>query len=254
MDKKKITELDASNLIDRNRKKGKYFHSLSFPTISGTGPNAAIVHYRVTKKTNRLIRKSDILLIDSGAQYLDGTTDITRSIAFTSQNKERKEMYTRVLKGHIAVATCNLKYGEKGKRIDNLARKFLKEINTDYEHGTGHGVGHFLNVHEGPQSISKYSKNRFENGMLTSNEPGYYKKGQFGIRIENLILSKIKNNILSFETVSFAPLEKNLIENAMLNEAEIYWINNYHKKVRKKLYSFMNEAEKKWLLKETDPL
>ena len=227
---------------------------MSFPTISGTGPNAAIVHYRVTKKTNRLIRKSDILLIDSGAQYLDGTTDITRSIAFTPQNKERKEMYTRVLKGHIAVATCNLKYGEKGKRIDNLARKFLKEINTDYEHGTGHGVGHFLNVHEGPQSISKYSKNRFENGMLTSNEPGYYKKGQFGIRIENLILSKIKNNILSFETVSFAPLEKNLIENAMLNEAEIYWINNYHKKVRKKLYSFMNEAEKKWLLKETDPL
>ena len=128
---------------------------MSFPTISGTGPNAAIVHYRVTKKTNRLIRKNDILLIDSGAQYLDGTTDITRSIAFTPQNKERKEMYTRVLKGHIAVATCNLKYGEKGKRIDNLARKFLKEINTDYEHGTGHGVGHFLNVHEGPQSISK---------------------------------------------------------------------------------------------------
>ena len=254
IDKKKITELDASNLIDRNRKKSKYFHSLSFPTISGTGPNAAIVHYRVTKKTNRLIRKSDILLIDSGAQYLDGTTDITRSIAFTPQNKERKEMYTRVLKGHIAVATCNLKYGEKGKRIDNLARKFLREINTDYEHGTGHGVGHFLNVHEGPQSISKYSKNRFENGMLTSNEPGYYKKGQFGIRIENLILSKIKKNILSFETVSFAPLEKNLIENAMLNEAEIYWIYNYHKKVRKKLYSFMNEAEKKWLLKETDPL
>ena len=254
IDKKKITELEASNLIDQNRKKNKYFHSLSFPTISGTGPNAAVVHYRVTKKTNRLIKKSDILLIDSGAQYLDGTTDITRSIAFTSQNRERREMYTRVLKGHIAVATCKLKYGEKGKRIDNLARKFLTEINTDYAHGTGHGVGHFLNVHEGPQSISKYSKNRFENGMLTSNEPGYYKKGQFGIRIENLILSKIKNNTLLFETVSFAPLEKNLIENAMLNKAEIYWINNYHKEVRKKLYSFMNEAEKKWLLKETDPL
>ncbi|MDC3163247.1 M24B family metallopeptidase [Pelagibacteraceae bacterium] len=173
---KKITELDAIKYLDKKREKNEKFFSLSFPTIAGTGSNGAIVHYRANKRTNKLIKTSDLFLVDSGAQYMDGTTDVTRTICFNTPSKEQIEMYTRVLKGHIAVASSKIKYGETGKKLDFLARQPLQEVNCNFDHGTGHGVGCFLNVHESPPSISKNSKIKFEDGMIVSNEPGYYKK------------------------------------------------------------------------------
>ena len=188
--KKKITEISASNKLFYFRKKNKNFKFSSFPTISGTGPNGAIIHYRATKKTNRKLKKGDIYLVDSGGQYEFGTTDVTRTISLKNSNKRIKEIFTRVLKGHIAVANFKLKKNTCGSEIDVSARKYLKQIGLDYSHGTGHGVGYFLNVHEGPHAISKNNKVKFQNGMVVSNEPGYYEKNNFGIRIENLIYVK----------------------------------------------------------------
>jgi Xaa-Pro aminopeptidase len=248
---KKLTELDAIHYLDKERMKNKNFFSLSFPTIAGSGPNGAIVHYRASKKSNRTIKNSDLFLVDSGAQYFDGTTDVTRTIAFSHITKDQKEMYTRVLKGHIALATSQLSSRENGKKLDKLARKYLQEVKKNYDHGTGHGVGSFLNVHEGPQSISMFGKTSFKNGMIVSNEPGYYKKNSYGIRIENLILAKVKKAKLSFETLTLAPLENKLIEIFLLKKNEIKWINNYHSEVRKKLLPFMNKKQSKWLKEET---
>ena len=163
---------------------------MSFPTISGTGPNGAIIHYKATKQTNRKLKKGDIYLVDSGGQYEFGTTDVTRTISLNNSNKRIKDIFTRVLKGHIAVANFKLKNNTSGSIIDNQARKHLKKIGLDYAHGTGHGVGYFLNVHEGPHAISKKNKINFQAGMIVSNEPGYYEKNKFGIRIENLIYVK----------------------------------------------------------------
>ena len=171
-------------------KKNKYFQYSSFPTISGSGPNGAIIHYRATKKSNRKLKKGDIYLVDSWGQYNFGTTDVTRTISLDNKDKRIKEIFTRVLKGHIAVASYNIKKNTKGSDIDYVGRKFLKEINLDYAHGTGHGVGYFLNVHEGPVAFSKKNNLNLKNGMIISNEPGYYEKGKFGIRIENLIRVK----------------------------------------------------------------
>ncbi len=248
--KKKITELSAENKLHSFRKKNKNFKSLSFPTISGTRSNGAIIHYRATKKTNKILKKGDIYLVDSGGQYNYGTTDVTRTISLNNNNKKIKNIFTRVLKGHIAVASFKLKTNSKGDEIDKVARKPLKQINLDYAHGTGHGVGYFLNVHEGPQGISRGNKIKFKRGMIVSNEPGFYKKNKFGIRIENLIYVKKNNNKLKFENLTLAPIDKNLIEKSLLSHKEVLWINNYHKKVFNSLKKFMNKSDLKDLKKD----
>ena len=216
---------------------------MSFPTISGSGPNGAIIHYKVSKKSNRKLKKGDIYLVDSGGQYNFGTTDVTRTVALDNNNKRIREIFTRVLKGHIAVANFKLKKNTNGSQIDVLARKYLKEINLDYAHGTGHGVGYFLNVHEGPQAISKNNKVSFKEGMIVSNEPGYYENGKFGIRIENLIRVKKNKNGNVFENLTMAPIDKSLIDKKFLKKNEIDWLNKYHSNVFNNLRDFMNKNE-----------
>ena len=241
--KKKITEISAEKKLFNFRKKNKNFNFLSFPTISGTGPNGAIIHYKASKNTNRILKKGDIYLVDSGGQYNYGTTDVTRTISLQNSNKRIKNIFTRVLKGHIAVANFSLKKNTSGSKIDSVARKYLKQINLDYAHGTGHGVGYFLNVHEGPHAISRGNKVNFKEGMIVSNEPGYYEKNNFGIRIENLIyVKKIKENNY-FDNLTMAPIDKDLVDLKILNKREKDWLNNYHKKVFDSLKKFMNKKE-----------
>ncbi len=254
--KESIDELMVANKMFDLRKDNKNFISLSFPTIAGTGPNAAIIHYRPTISSSRKIKESDLLLIDSGAQYLDGTTDATRTICLGGPTIEQKRNFTKVLKGHIALAKAVFPIGTCGHQIDILARKFLWEDGLDYDHGTGHGVGSFLNVHEGPQSISKHPNTTpLEPGMIISNEPGFYKEGEYGIRIENLVLVEEKSKgFLGFETITLAPIDKTLIANELLDKTDVEWINNYHKKVFKKISNHLNTNEKFWLKKETDPI
>ena len=214
--KKKVTEIYADKKLHSYRKKNRSFKFLSFPTISGTGPNGAIIHYRATKKTNLRLKKGDIYLVDSGGQYNYGTTDVTRTISLNNSNKRIKNIFTRVLKGHIAVSSFKLDNKTSGSKIDKVARKYLKQINLDYAHGTGHGVGYFLSVHEGPQAISKNNFIYFKEGMVVSNEPGYYEKNKFGIRIENLIyVQKVKDRLF-FKNLTMAPIDKNLIDLSIL--------------------------------------
>ena len=241
--KKKITEMSASQKLFEFRKKNKKFKFSSFPTISGTGSNGAIIHYRVTKKTNKKLKKGDVYLVDSGGQYEFGTTDVTRTISLNNSNIRIKNIYTRVLKGHIAVADFKLKESTSGSNIDKEARKYLKQIGLDYSHGTGHGVGYFLNVHEGPHAISKNNKIKFREGMVLSNEPGYYEKNKFGIRIENLVYVKKVKSKRYFENLTMAPIDKELINQTLLNKKEIEWINSYHKQVFINLKNFMNKEE-----------
>ncbi len=241
--KKKISEISASKKLLNFRKRNKKFKFLSFPTISGSGPNGAIIHYKATKKTNRRLGIGDIYLVDSGGQYEFGTTDVTRTISLKNKNKRIKDIFTRVLKGHIAVADFKLKKNTSGSQIDNYARKHLKQIGLDYEHGTGHGVGYFLNVHEGPHAISKKNEISLKEGMIVSNEPGYYEKNKFGIRIENLIYVKRIKNKKFFENLTMAPIDKSLIIRGKLNKKEKSWLNNYHKNVFSNLKSYMNKTE-----------
>ena len=248
--KKKITELFAQKKLENFRKMNKSYKFPSFNTISGSGPNTAIIHYRASPKTNRSLRKGDLYLVDSGGQYSFGTTDVTRTISLDNKSNYIKEIYTRVLKGHIAVSNFPLKKNSTGSKVDQSARKFLKKIKLDYPHGTGHGVGYFLNVHEGPQSFSKNNKVNLRDGMIISNEPGYYKEGSFGIRIENLIY--INQN--KFEELTMVPIEKDLINKKMLNKNEINWINKYHNRVRKNLLKFMGFQEKIDLTKACSPI
>jgi Xaa-Pro aminopeptidase len=240
---KKITEISAQEKLLKFRKENKTFYSLSFPTISGTGSNGAIIHYKADKKSNRLLRKGDVYLVDSGGQYLYGTTDVTRTISLEINNPKIKEIFTRVLKGHIAVASYKLNKGTSGDKIDIVARKSLRDINLDYPHGTGHGVGSFLNVHEGPQGISRGNKVKFKEGMITSNEPGFYKKNHFGIRIENLVYVKKIKDKLKFVDLTLAPIDKSLIEKKFLTSSEKYWLNAYHQRVFVNLKQFMNKFE-----------
>ena len=240
---KKISEISAQEKLLKFRKKNKSFFDLSFPTISGSGPNSAIIHYKADKKSNRLLKKGDVYLVDSGGQYLFGTTDVTRTLSLDVKSKKVKNIFTRVLKGHIAVASFKLNKNSYGDKIDQSARKFLHDINLDYPHGTGHGVGYFLNVHEGPQGISRGNKVKFKEGMITSNEPGYYKKNQFGIRIENLVYVKKIKNKLKFENLTLAPIDKMLIEKTLLTSLEKNWLNKYHQKVFISLKRFMNKFE-----------
>ena len=241
--KKNISEISAQEKLLMYRKKNKKFKFLSFPTISGSGPNGAIIHYKATKSSNRKLKKGDIYLVDSGGQYNFGTTDVTRTISLNNNNKKIREIFTRVLKGHIAVATYKLKKNTFGNQIDNAARKSLRSINLDYAHGTGHGVGYFLNVHEGPPAISKNNKINFKEGMIVSNEPGYYKNGKFGIRIENLIRVKKNKKEFIFENLTMVPIDKTLIDKKILKKNEINWVNNYHHSVLKNLKNLMNKVE-----------
>ena len=245
--KKKITEYEAQKKLEYFRKKNKKYLYPSFNTIAGTGSNGAIVHYRATKNNSKNIKKSDIFLCDSGGQYKYGTTDVTRTICFSKPKKRIKNIFTRVLKGHIAVFQSDLTKYKTGKDIDIRARKFLKKINLDYAHGTGHGVGFFLNVHEGPQSISKFNKINIQEGMILSNEPGFYKKNDFGIRIENLVYVKKIQNKLFFENLTLAPIDKDLIDHNQLTKDEKDYLFKYNLEVYSKLYNYLSIYEKKWL-------
>jgi Xaa-Pro aminopeptidase len=241
--KNKITELSAQQKLLEFRKKNKTFKSLSFPTISGSGPNGAIIHYKATNKSNRTLKKGDLYLVDSGGQYNFGTTDVTRTISLSNKQKRIKNIFTRVLKGHIAVASYKIKKNTSGLEIDKVARKPLHQINLDYAHGTGHGVGYFLNVHEGPHAISRGNKVKFKQGMIVSNEPGYYENGKFGIRIENLVTVKKVKSFYKFENLTLAPIDKSLVEKKLLDKNEIKWLNEYHSKVYSNLKKYMNNSE-----------
>jgi len=247
INKKKITEIDAQNKLEKFRRLNNDYLFPSFNTIAGSGSNGAIVHYRATKKSSKQITKKDIFLLDSGGQYRFGTTDVTRTICFSDQKQYIKNAYTNVLKGHIAVALTDLIKDNTGKKIDIRARKFLKKEGLDYAHGTGHGVGFFLNVHEGPQSISKYNSIKIEKGMILSNEPGYYKKNHFGIRIENLVYAKQLKNTLSFKNLTLAPIEKDLINYKLLSKIEKDYLFKYHLSIYAEYSALLNKKERKWL-------
>jgi len=247
INKKTITEVQAQNKLEKFRKLSKDYLFPSFNTIAGSGSNGAIVHYRATANNTKKISKKDILLVDSGGQYNFGTTDVTRTICFSNQKQLIKNAYTNVLKGHIAVALTNLNKDNNGKKIDIRARKFLKKEGLDYAHGTGHGVGFFLNVHEGPQSISKNNTINIESGMILSNEPGYYKKNYFGIRIENLVYVKLFKKKLLFNNLTLAPMEKDLINYKLLNNTEKDYLFKYHLNIYSEYSALLSKKERKWL-------
>jgi len=251
----KVQEIEACQKLEQFRADTGALKDLSFDSISGAGPNGAIVHYRVTKKTNRKLARGSLFLIDSGGQYLDGTTDITRTVAIGRPSKEMKERFTRVLKGHIALSRVRFPKGTTGHQLDALARMFLWEAGLDYDHGTGHGVGVYLGVHEGPQRIAKFVNTQpLEPGMILSNEPGYYKTGAYGIRIENLQVVTPAEDIdggerpmLGFETLTLAPIARDLIVKALLTKDEIAWVNGYHARVWEKIGPQLDGEAKVWL-------
>jgi len=233
-----LTEIDAVEALETFRRDTGALKDVSFPTIAGAGPNGAIVHYRVTRKSNRRISPGDLLLIDSGAQYEDGTTDVTRTIAIGEPSAEMRDRFTRVLRGHIAIARAVFPDGTTGAQLDTLARQFLWQAGVDFDHGTGHGVGSYLSVHEGPARISKLGTTPLKRGMILSNEPGYYKTDAYGIRIENLELVVgidvvgAEKPVNAFETLTLAPIDRRLINLNMLSGDELDWLNDYHARVR----------------------
>jgi Xaa-Pro aminopeptidase len=255
-----LTEIDAVEALETFRRDTGALKDVSFPTISGTGPNGAIVHYRVTRKSNRRIARGDLLLIDSGAQYEDGTTDVTRTIAIGEPTHEMRDRFTRVLRGHIAIARALFPDGTTGAQLDSLARQFLWQAGVDFEHGTGHGVGSYLSVHEGPARISKLGSAPLKRGMILSNEPGYYKTDAFGIRIENLELvvaaqvAGAEKPVNAFETLTLAPIDRRLVDLSMLTGDELSWVNEYHERVRHAVRSHVDDATKAWLDEATAPL
>ena len=247
LNKKKITEVDAQNKLEIFRKKSKKYLFPSFNTIAGSGKNGAIIHYRATKKNTKIINKNELFLCDSGGQYKYGTTDVTRTICFSKPTHNVKNIFTKVLKAHIAVVTSNLKTQYNGKLIDKRARASLLKSGLNYNHGTGHGVGFFSNVHEGPQAISKFNTIKLKEGMILSNEPGYYKKGKFGIRIENLVYIKKNKKKLYFVNLTMAPIDKDLINFDQLTKEEKNYLFNYHLNIYLNLSNYLNQKEKKWL-------
>ncbi|MGJ4943358.1 aminopeptidase P family protein [Bradyrhizobium sp. HKCCYLS1011] len=248
-----LTEIDAVEALETFRRDTGALKDVSFPTIAGTGPNGAIVHYRVTRKTNRRIMPGDLLLIDSGAQYQDGTTDVTRTIAIGTPTDEMRDRFTRVLRGHLAIARAVFPDGATGAQLDTLARQFLWQAGVDFEHGTGHGVGSYLSVHEGPARISKLGTTPLKRGMILSNEPGYYKTEAFGIRIENLELVVAKDiagaekPVNGFEALTLAPIDRRLIDVAMLSADERAWLDAYHAKVDAAVRGALDESDQRWL-------
>jgi Xaa-Pro aminopeptidase len=246
--KTKITEISAQNKLENYKKQNKGFLYPSFSTISGFAANGAIVHYRSSHKTNKTIKGNNLFLLDSGSQYFYGTTDVTRTIAIGKISNFKKKIYSNVLKGHIAVALYNINKSTLGKHIDRVARAPLLKLSHNYSHGTGHGVGYFLNVHEGPQGLSPFNNHKILPGMILSNEPGFYKENDFGIRIENLIYcEKINGNHSKFVNLTMVPIDKDCINKKLLNKNEINWINNYHQKIFYILKPFMNNTELKLL-------
>jgi Xaa-Pro aminopeptidase len=264
-DPKKFDELSASDLLEKIRSTGKNFRGLSFDTISGSGGNGAIVHYRSSPRTNQPLTSGPIYLVDSGAQYLDGTTDVTRTLCVGTVTPEMKEHVTRVLKGHIQVAMAVFPAGTTGDKLDVKARAALKEVGLDYAHGTGHGVGSYLAVHEGPCGISPRSTTvPLQPGMIISNEPGFYKEGAYGIRIENLVtvVDTGKKDadgkaLLALKTLTMAPLDRNLIESSLLTDDELKWLNDYHAEVRKNILPLLEKSDPQaaaFLIKATDSI
>ena len=259
-----ITELDAVARLAAMRAGGERYRGPSFDTISGSGPNGAIVHYRVTADSNRTLEPGTLYLVDSGGQYLDGTTDVTRTVAIGRPEPEHRDRFTRVLRGHIALATARFPRGTTGAQLDTLARQFLWQAGLDYDHGTGHGVGHYLNVHEGPQRISRMSSGAaLAPGMVVSNEPGYYKTGAYGIRIENLVTvteaddaEGAEDGFLGFETLTLAPIDRALIDPAMLTADERAWLDDYHARVAETLAPLLADdaATLAWLRAATAPI
>ena len=257
-----VDELSALERLAAFRRRNELFQDLSFDTISGAGPNGAIVHYRASAESNRRLEAGSLYLVDSGAQYLDGTTDITRTVAIGTPSAEMRDRFTRVLKGHIQLALCRFPEGTTGSQLDVLARHALWQAGLDFDHGTGHGVGSYLGVHEGPQRISKIANNvALRPGMVVSNEPGYYKAGAYGIRIENLVavvavddIAGAERRMLGFETLTRAPIDRSLIVKEMLSEAERAWLNAYHAEVRERLSPELEPASQAWLAQATAPL
>jgi Xaa-Pro aminopeptidase len=261
-----LDELTASDRLEALRTEGGLLKDLSFDSISGSGPNGAIVHYTASPETNRPLEMNSLYLIDSGGQYADGTTDITRTLAIGQPTDEMRDRFTRVLKGHIALATALFPKGVRGSQLDSFARRPLWEAGLDYAHGTGHGVGSFLSVHEGPQRIAPVGSGQaggdepLQAGMILSNEPGYYKAGEYGIRIENLVLVVTKQvtgaekEMLGFDTLTFAPIERRLVVTEMLSPAELGWLNAYHAEVVSKIGHQLGAEDRAWLEAACAPL
>ena len=258
-----LDELGAEAQLEEYRRDGDHFKDLSFPTITGSGPNGAIVHYRVTPDSNRILGTGEFYLVDSGAQYLDGTTDVTRTIAIGTSSDEMRDRFTRVLKGHIAIATTRFPVGTTGAQLDVLARHALWQAGLDFDHGTGHGVGSYLNVHEGPHSISKRQQTQdLRPGMVVSNEPGYYKTGAYGIRIENLLAVREvgsdipggERQMLEFETLTLAPIDRNAMMIELLTAPEKAWLNAYHQRVYDALSPNVDDPTREWLDEATRPI
>ena len=257
----KLTEIDAVEALESFRRDSGLLKDISFSTIAGSGPNGAIVHYRVTRATNRTIGKNELFLVDSGAQYEDGTTDITRTVAVGTPSDEMRDRFTRVLKGHIAIATAVFPENTSGAQLDPLARTALWQAGLDFDHGTGHGVGSYLSVHEGPARISKLGTVALRRGMILSNEPGYYKTGAYGIRIENLLLviaapepKGAEKPVNAFETLTLAPIDRRLIDSRLLTAKERNWIDSYHAHVQEVLSPLLDAATRAWLDAAARPL
>jgi Xaa-Pro aminopeptidase len=256
-----LDEIAASRRLEEIRSETQALKEISFDTISGAGPNGAIVHYRVTTATNRKLRSGELYLVDSGAQYLDGTTDITRTVAIGGPTREMCERFTLVLKGHIAIATARFPRGTRGVDLDPFARRALWEAGLDFDHGTGHGIGSYLSVHEGPQSISRRGMTVLEPGMIISNEPGYYKAGSYGIRIENLVLvtepAKVaggEREVMGFETLTLAPIDRRLVLPELLSAPELSWLDAYHARVRQIIGPDLGSADRVWLEAAAAPI
>ena len=257
-----VSELAAAEKLEALRRESNLLRDLSFDTISGAGPNGAIVHYRVSEATNRILGPGELYLVDSGAQYPDGTTDVTRTVAIGQPTAEMRDRFTRVLKGHIALATVKFPKGTSGSQLDAIARRPLWEAGLDFDHGTGHGVGSYLSVHEGPQRISKLPNAvGLSPGMICSNEPGYYKTGEFGIRIENLVAVRAQDlvdggerEIYGFETLTLAPIDRALVDTALMSADELAWLDAYHARVRTTLTPLVDAETAVWLAQATAPL
>jgi Xaa-Pro aminopeptidase len=257
----KLTEIDAVAALESFRRDTGALKDISFPTIAGAGPNGAIVHYRVTRASNRRIGTNELFLIDSGAQYEDGTTDITRTVIVGEPSEEIRDRFTRVLKGHIAIATAVFPENTSGAQLDPLARTALWQAGLDFDHGTGHGVGSYLSVHEGPARISKLGTVALRRGMILSNEPGYYKTAAYGIRIENLVLViaapepvGAEKPLNAFETLTLAPIDRRLIETRMLTTKERIWLDSYHARVHEVIGPLVDKPTRTWLTAATRSL
>jgi Xaa-Pro aminopeptidase len=251
-----LTEIGIVSQLEAFRSEEPSLVDVSFDTIAGSGPNGAIVHYRVTTKTDRTLRPGELMLVDSGAQYLSGTTDITRTLCAGEPTAEMRDRFTRVLKGMIGISTARFPKGTSGAQIDILARQHLWQVGLTYNHGTGHGVGHFLSVHEGPTGISPRYSLPLEVGMVLSNEPGFYLPSQYGIRIENLVavVESAFSGFLEFETLTLAPIERRLVEVALLLPAERDWLNAYHARVAREVAPRLEGEVRRWLEAATAPI